>query len=173
MERRDEQLFIEAIHTSAEPHQAVQDVLAIGQPVQNGPAGRCPPGYRNQSSGDGVEFLASLFVELDVGDGEVLLEVCQRARTGDQQDVVGDAERPGQCDLGRRWAEPLRRLLDEVMGQHGLTSLNAEPSGKNGTKAMSRVMHSSSTDCEDRSTRLNGFCTQAISVISSACSSCS
>ena len=55
----------------------------------------------------------------------------------------------------------------------GLSALNAEPSGKNGTNAMPCSVHASSTGCDVRSTRLYAFCTQTISVRSNAIARCS
>ena len=81
------------------------------------PVGVHPDTVASSPQAMALSFLASLFVELDVpATARVLLgKVCQRARTGDQQDVVGDAERPRPVRSGPA-CEPPRRLLDDGDG---------------------------------------------------------
>ena len=79
--------------------------------------------------------------------GDVLLEVRDRRRARDQQDPVVARQQPRQRDLGGRRAVLLghrRRSPGPRRASPG-PPVNAEPSGKNGTNAISRSRHSSST----------------------------
>ena len=68
--------------------------------------------------GSVVEFALGLLVELDVGDGGVLLEVRDRRGAGDQQHVGRDRQRPRERDLRRCAAELGCLALNGGVAEH-------------------------------------------------------
>lgn len=98
-------------------------------------------------------MFAGCVVQDDLGGRDVLLEVGDRGRARDEQDAGVEVEQRGEGDLRRRRPEALRNRCRAGSPRTSLTP-KPLPSGKNGTNEMPRAMHSSSTGCDERSTRL-------------------
>jgi len=134
------------------------------------PAGQDTPGpalpivepRSSRSSPDGIH---GLWVELQLGRRQILPEVRQRRRTGDQQQAWRLPQQPGQGHLGGRDSEPQGSGDNGLRCQHGLAGLERRAEREERYIGNLVCCAGVQQSLVGPAGRLNAFCTQATSVL--------